>query len=54
LIVASSDGRLANVDPATGTIQNETKAGGPVTIPLVVAGNTLYVLTDDGRLTAWR
>ena len=54
LIVASSDGRLANIDPATGTIQNETKAGGPVTIPLVVAGNTLYVLTDDGRLTAWR
>jgi outer membrane protein assembly factor BamB len=54
LIVASSDGRLANVDPATGTVQNETKAGGPVTMPLVVAGNTLYVLTDDGRLSAWR
>lgn len=54
LIVASSDGRLANVDPATGTIQNETKAGGPVTLPLVVAGNTLFVLTDDGRLSAWR
>jgi outer membrane protein assembly factor BamB len=54
LIVASSDGRLANVDPTTGTVQNETKAGGPVTLPLVVAGNTLYVLTDDGRLTAWR
>lgn len=54
LIVASSDGRLANIDPATGTVQNETKAGGQVTLPLVVAGNTLYVLTDDGRLTAWR
>lgn len=54
LIVASSDGRLANVDPTTGTIQNETKAGGPVSLPLVVAGNTLYVLTDDGRLSAWR
>lgn len=54
LIVASSDGRLANVDPTTGTVQNETKSGGPVTLPLVVAGNTLYVLTDDGRLSAWR
>ena len=54
LIVASSDGKLANVDPATGKLQNETKAGGAVTLAPIVAGNTMFVLTDDGRLTAWR
>lgn len=54
LIVASSDGRLANIDPATGNLQSETKAGGAVTLSPIVANNTLYVLTNDGRLTAWR
>jgi outer membrane protein assembly factor BamB len=54
LILASSDGQLINVSPADGKIQSTTKAGGPVSLPLVVADNTLYVLTDEGRLTAWR
>jgi hypothetical protein len=30
----------------------ETKM--PVSLPLVVANNTLYILHDEGRLTAWR
>lgn len=54
LIVASSDGRLANIDPSNGALQSETRAGGAVNTPLIVADNTLYVLTNDGRLTAWR
>ena len=54
LIVASSDGRLINIDPTDGKLQNETKADGSVTLAPIVAGNTMYVLTDDGRLTAWR
>lgn len=54
LIMASTEGELVNVDPATGTVQSRTKAGGSVSLPLVVANKTLYVLTDDGRLTAWR
>ena len=54
LIVARSVGKLAKVDPATGKLQNETKAGGAVTLAPIVAGNTMFVLTDDGRLTAWR
>ncbi len=54
LIVASSDGRLANIAPGTGALQSETKAGGPVFLQPVVANNTLYTLTNDGRLTAWR
>ena len=54
LIVASSDGRLANVDPTDGKLQSVTHAGGAVFLPPVVANNTLYILDNAGRLTAWR
>jgi len=54
LIVANSEGRLVNVSPSDGKIQSETKAGGPVSLSPIVADNTLYVLDNDGRLTAWR
>lgn len=54
LILASSDGRLANISPANGQLQSVTKAGGDVFLPPIVADNTLYILTNDGRLTAWR
>lgn len=54
LIVASSDGRLANISPADGRLQSETSAGGAVYLPPIVANNTLYILTNDGKLTAWR
>lgn len=54
LIVASSEGQLANMDPTTGALQSQTKAGAPVYLPPVVANNTMYILTNDGHLTAWR
>ena len=54
LIVASSEGRLVNVSPTDGKVQSETKAGGAVLLPPIVADNTLYILDNDGRLTAWR
>jgi outer membrane protein assembly factor BamB len=54
LIVANSEGRLVNVSPTDGKIQSETKAGGPVLLSPIVADNTLYILDNDGRLTAWR
>ena len=54
LIVASSDGRLANISPDNGALQSVTKAGGSVVLSPVVADNTLYVLDNDGHLTAWR
>ncbi len=54
LIVASSEGQLANINPSNGALQSKTKAGGPVFLPPIVANNTLYVLTNDGHLTAWR
>jgi outer membrane protein assembly factor BamB len=54
LIVGSSNGQLANIDPETGAVQSTVKAGSPVYLSPVVAGNTMYVLTNDGHLTAWR
>jgi outer membrane protein assembly factor BamB len=54
LLVVSSSRRLVRVDPATGTIAGELRLGAPAYLPPVVANNMLYVLTDDGRLTAFR
>ena len=54
LILASSDGRMAYVSPADGTIQSTTKLNRGVSLSPVVANNSLYILDDAGRLTAYR
>lgn len=54
LIVGNSQGQLVNVSPTDGKVQSEVKAGGPILLSPIVADNTLYVLDNDGRLTAWR
>jgi hypothetical protein len=54
LILASSDGRLTNVEPLLGTVGTSAKAGGSIMLQPVVANNTLYLLDDDGKLSAWR
>ena len=43
-----------NVSIADGTVLSTVDTNDPISLPPVVAGNTLYVLGDDGRLTAWR
>lgn len=54
LILANSQGQLVNVSVADGKVQSQIKAGGPILLSPIVADNTLYVLDNDGRLTAWR
>ena len=54
LIVANSLGQIANVSPYDGTIHSTMPTGMPITLPPVVAGGTMYVLHDNGQLTAWR
>jgi outer membrane protein assembly factor BamB len=54
LIAASSEGELVNVDPADGKLQTRTRAGAAVFLPPVIANETMYILTNDGHLTAWR
>ncbi len=54
LILANSLGELVNVSPANGQVQSTTELSEGVTLPLVVAGGTLFVLDDGGRITAFR
>ncbi len=54
LLVTSSDGRLVAVSPYKGTLLSQIKLGAPASQPPVVAGGTVYILTDDGKLTAYR
>ena len=54
LILAGSNGVLINVDPSTGGFQSQTNVGDGVSFQPVVANNTLYLLTDSGRLIAYR
>jgi outer membrane protein assembly factor BamB len=54
LIVASSEGHLTNVSPVDGRFLSTVSTKAPVSLSPVVAGNTLYVLHDNGQLSAWR
>ncbi len=54
LILVSSDGRMAQVDPSSGAIQSMTDISAGTRMPPVVANNMLYVMDDNGRITAWR
>ena len=54
LILVSSQGTLINVNPDNGSFQTQTNIGAGVSVQPVVAGSTLYILDDRGRLTAFR
>ncbi len=54
LILANSAGQLAYVNPADGAVQSTTDVARGISLSPVVANNTLYILDDDGRLTAFR
>lgn len=54
LLAVSSDGQLTEVDPDSGKIKNKSKVERPVTIAPIVAGDTLYMIGDDGTLMAYR
>ncbi len=54
LIVAGSNGALINVSPVDGSFQSQSDLDDGVSFQPVVANNTLYLLTDSGRLIAYR
>ncbi len=54
LILTGSNGTLININPANGSFQNQTNVGGPISLSPIVANQTLYILTDSGRLAAYR
>jgi outer membrane protein assembly factor BamB len=54
LILASSEGRILEFSPHDGSLLREYQAPGAVSIAPVIAGQSLYVLSDNGRLAAYR
>ena len=54
LILVSTNGDLNYIDPATGAVQAEIDMDRSMSLPPIVANNTLYILADDGKLTALR
>ena len=54
LWIASSEGVVQSVDVMTGEATPYTELNDSVSLPPVVANNTLYILDDGGRITAWR
>jgi len=54
LILVATDGSLLNVAVADGRIGNGIRLGKTIYAAPVVAENTLFVMTDDGRIVAYR
>jgi outer membrane protein assembly factor BamB len=54
LILANNEGEVVNVSPLDGSVQSTVDTKMAVSLPLVVANDTLFILHDEGRLTAWR
>ena len=54
LIVVSTRGEMVYVDPASGDVQASVDMDRSMSLSPVVANNMLYVLADDGKLTAFR
>ena len=54
LILASSIGRAVMVSPYDGKVLGQIKLSDPASVPPVVAKGTVYFLTDDAKVTAYR
>lgn len=54
LLAFSTDGRIAEIKPENGTLVQEWRNGESMRISPVIANGTLYVLSEDGDLIAYR
>ena len=54
LLVGSSDGELVAVSPYDGEILGRVTVGAPIRQPVIVADGTVYLLTQDATLHAYR
>ena len=54
LLAFSSDGRAAEINPEAGTLVREWETGENIKIAPVIANGTLYLLSEDGDLLAYR
>lgn len=54
LVLANTQGELVSVSPKDGSILSTTKTKNSVSLSPIVANNTLYILDDNGELSAYR
>jgi outer membrane protein assembly factor BamB len=54
LILASNLGFVLEVNSDTGKVIRQWDCGHKISLPLTVAGETLYMISDDGTLLAYR
>lgn len=54
LWLTNSRGELVSASAADGKVETTIKTGDSFSLPPVVANQTLYLLADDGRITAYR
>ena len=54
LIVGNEQGEVMTVSPYSGEIIGKDEVSGPITLPPSVAGDSLYFLTADADLIAYR
>ncbi len=54
LIIAGSNGKILEIDPNTGKTINTIKTKEEILIPPLIADKTLYILSEDGTLMAYR
>ena len=54
LIAVNSEGTLAEFSPTDGALHASTEFESSLSQPPIVANNILYILADDGTITAWR
>jgi outer membrane protein assembly factor BamB len=54
LVLANSLGQIVYVSPTDGRVLTTQPTGMAVSLQPIVANNTLYVLHDNGQLSAWR
>ena len=54
LLLVNTLGQLVSVSPSDGSVQSTIDSDADLSLPPVVANNTLYLLSDRGRLLAYR
>ena len=54
LILTSSIGQIAYVNPGDGSLASMGRGSGPMNFAPIVADNMLFTLDNAGHLTAWR
>jgi outer membrane protein assembly factor BamB len=54
LWIANTRGEIKSVDVTTGEPADFVKLDSPISLPPIIANQTLYVLEDGGRISAYR